>query len=70
MAQTYKRILFWTGRRMSNNLKESIQGAVNNFPYIIDPCDYCQFNDRKNEEEKEQCYHCCYYYASNFKIKD
>lgn len=46
-----------------------IEEAVNAFPAGIIPCEMCENKDGTNGHGNDICRGCCYYYASNFKIK-
>ena len=50
-------------------ITEDINEAVHQFPLFLDPCKYCKYKSRRNEQEREICESCCYYYASKFEME-
>ena len=49
----------------AENLKETISNAVNNFHFSLDPCKMCKY-----ESDESTCKTCCYFYASEFELKE
>lgn len=50
-------------------IKTQIEKALSNFAVSIDPCEMCENKDEIKGHSYDVCRSCCYYYASNFKIK-
>lgn len=46
-----------------------IEKYVNAFPLGFDPCGMCENKDKIKGHSYGVCRSCCYYYASNFRIR-
>lgn len=56
-------------KRGNMKILTEIEKYVNAFPLGIDPCGMCENKDKIKGHSYDVCRSCCYYYASNFKIK-
>ena len=54
-----------TSETGADKIKEMISTAVNNFHFSLDPCKMCKY-----ESDENTCKSCCYYYASEFELKE
>lgn len=48
---------------------EAIENAFKIYSMVIDPCPECEFRDKKNGKELENCQGCCFHYVSKFKMR-
>ena len=52
--------------KIKDQLKQ-VEENINNLPLIINPCELCVNHNSKGYNDV--CHQCCYYYASEFKMK-
>lgn len=52
--------------KIKDQLKQ-VEENINNLPLIINPCELCVNHNSKGYNDV--CHQCCYYYASEFKVK-
>lgn len=58
---------FWKNEK--NNTTDKIERIIRDYSLALDPCGMCENKDKIKGHSCDVCRSCCYYYASNFKIK-
>ena len=51
-----------------NKQLQELESKISDIALIIDPCKMCRHHD-EDKGYAEECYQCCWYYDSQFKVE-